>query len=45
MQQLICNICGFATLSYRDMVEHLAQKQELKEENCKKKIIEYGKPL
>jgi len=37
--QIICDKCGFVTLSYQDMVEHLAQIQELKEENCKKKII------
>jgi hypothetical protein len=39
-KEITCRICGFITLSYKDMVEHLAQKQKYSEENCEKKVLE-----
>ena len=41
MPQLICKQCGFVTHDFKDMVMHLAYKQEYKAENCYKKIIDW----
>lgn len=47
-KELICIECGFCTYGYKDMVEHLSQYVEEKddripEENCTTKRIKLGK--
>jgi len=43
-KELICKQCGFSTFSYKDMVEHLAHKQEYGVADCDSKpVITFGR--